>query len=218
MASGVEPKASRSRAKAALRGQVTEVFRRTIMDAAEAIFGTRGFAHAKMAEIAAEAGLATGTLYNYYASKEQIFCALVEHRGEEFVMRLQGIAARKEAAKDKLVRLASATLEYVETHGAMFNLFVQLGAMAEWSIRRVGGPGAERVYLRFVRLFEEQFAAAGREGVLRSGVSVAEMALLFTGSINGLVHGWLLRGRKERLSERAPFLVNLFLRGAGKRS
>jgi AcrR family transcriptional regulator len=193
------------------------VVRGTILDAAEAVFGERGFAEAKMSDIAAQAGMAAGTLYNYYDSKEEIFRALIEHRGEEFVKRLEGIAAAPGPERQKLVRLTGATLSYIEAHAAMFNLFVQLGGMAEWSIRRVGGPGAERLYLRYVHQFEERFATAIKEGIIRPAVSPAELALLFTGGINGLLHGWLLHGRKESLGERAEFLVDLFLQGAGNR-
>lgn len=208
---------SRARAKAALRGEVVEVFRRTILDAAEKVFGERGFDAARMAEIAAQAGVAAGTLYNYYASKEQIFRALIEHRGEEFVKRLQSIAVEAETTRTKLIRITSATLEYIETHSAMFSLFVQLGGMAEWSIRRLGGPAAEGVYVRFVRQFEDQFAAGRREGLIHSKLSPSDLSRVFTGGLNGFLHGWLMQGRKERLSQRAEDLVDLFLQGAGHR-
>lgn len=49
-----------------------------ILRAAEGLFARRGFAATRMHEIAKRAGLAVGTLYNYFPSKPRILLALVE--------------------------------------------------------------------------------------------------------------------------------------------
>lgn len=51
-----------------------------ILDAAYALFIEQGFAATSMREIAARAGVAPGSLYNHFASKEQIFGAILEAR------------------------------------------------------------------------------------------------------------------------------------------
>jgi len=48
-----------------------------ILDAALAEFAARGFAAARMDDIAARAGVTKGTLYLYFASKEELFKSLV---------------------------------------------------------------------------------------------------------------------------------------------
>lgn len=48
-----------------------------ILDAALAEFASRGFAAARMEDIAARAGVTKGTLYLYFASKEELFKSLV---------------------------------------------------------------------------------------------------------------------------------------------
>jgi AcrR family transcriptional regulator len=48
-----------------------------ILDAALAEFAARGFAMARMEDIAARAGVTKGTLYLYFASKEELFKSLV---------------------------------------------------------------------------------------------------------------------------------------------
>src|SRR5437667_1658893 len=92
------------RGPAGLRGELTEVFRRAILDAAEQVFGSRGFAQARMTEIAERAGLAAGTLYNYFDSKEAIFRALLEQRGEELSALLDPIALGPADARARLVQ------------------------------------------------------------------------------------------------------------------
>src|SRR5687768_552503 len=81
----------RGGARSSLRGAVATVIRGAILEAAETVFGERGFAGAKMVEVAERAGVAAGTLYNYYDSKESLFRALIEHRAEEFMGGLEAI-------------------------------------------------------------------------------------------------------------------------------
>src|ERR1043165_5952529 len=103
----------RAGGRAALRGRVVDIFRRTILDAAESVFGARGFADARMVEIAQKAGLAAGTLYNYFDSKERIFRALIEQRGRDFADELEAVAAAGPArGRRKLIELTRATLQY----------------------------------------------------------------------------------------------------------
>ena len=79
-----------------------------ILDAALEIFGDRGFARAKLDEIARHAGISKGTLYLYFDSKESIFRAMVRARvvtvvmaGEELLRSHQG------SYRDLLVKLTA---------------------------------------------------------------------------------------------------------------
>lgn len=58
--------------------------RSAILNAARAIFCRDGYEIAKMSDIASEAGVASGTLYLYFKSKEALACAI----GEDFFKRL----------------------------------------------------------------------------------------------------------------------------------
>ncbi len=48
-----------------------------LLDAALEVFAERGFAAARMEDIAARAGASKGTIYLYFPSKEAVFEALV---------------------------------------------------------------------------------------------------------------------------------------------
>ncbi len=57
--------------------------RQRILEAAEKLFTTRGFEACTTREIAEAAGIATGTLFNYFVSKEAVLaCLAVEAVGE----------------------------------------------------------------------------------------------------------------------------------------
>ncbi len=68
-----------------------------IIDAALDVFADKGFAAAKLDDIAARAGISKGTLYLYFASKEELLKAVVAERmlsmldkGREFVAEYEG--------------------------------------------------------------------------------------------------------------------------------
>jgi AcrR family transcriptional regulator len=53
--------------------------REQILDAAMEVFSRKGFAMATTAEIAREAGVAEGTIYNYFPSKRELFIAVIKN-------------------------------------------------------------------------------------------------------------------------------------------
>ena len=57
---------------------ITKERRQQILDAAREVFTERGFARATTAEIARTAGIAEGTIYNYFGSKRDLFTELVK--------------------------------------------------------------------------------------------------------------------------------------------
>lgn len=62
--------------------------RQRVLDAAAEVFGRHGFEGARIAEIAREAGLSVGAIYNHYASKADLLAAVVERHGVEQLNRL----------------------------------------------------------------------------------------------------------------------------------
>jgi AcrR family transcriptional regulator len=62
------------------RGESKEQTRQDLLRAAATVFGRRGYAAATMQEIAEEAARTTGALYGHFASKEDLFLALLDGR------------------------------------------------------------------------------------------------------------------------------------------
>jgi AcrR family transcriptional regulator len=62
--------------------------RQRLLDAAAVVFGRDGFEGARVAQIAEEAGLSVGALYNHYGSKAELLAAVVERHSAEELGRL----------------------------------------------------------------------------------------------------------------------------------
>jgi AcrR family transcriptional regulator len=77
------------------RGEAT---RRRILDAAEAVFGEKGYHAASVTEITQRAQVAQGTFYLYFHSKREIFLQLVADLGERLRTSLSA-ATRKSGSR-----------------------------------------------------------------------------------------------------------------------
>ena len=103
--------------------QVVSEFRRTeILNAARSVFARKGFVRGIMDAIAKEAGLAKGTVYLYFRSKEEIYRAVLDHDMESLKKStLERIDAAKNL-KDKIRAFTLARLENAETRKEFFRI------------------------------------------------------------------------------------------------
>jgi AcrR family transcriptional regulator len=67
--------------------------RQAILDAAREVFGELGYDQATVRDIIRRTGLAAGTFYNYYRSKEEVFAALADDGARRFAPVLKTLRA-----------------------------------------------------------------------------------------------------------------------------
>lgn len=67
-----------------------------ILDAAERLFGTKGFDQTSTNDILDEIGIARGTLYYHFKSKEEILDAVIERMTGRLIEKAKVIVAKKE--------------------------------------------------------------------------------------------------------------------------
>ena len=76
------------------REQTKIANRQAILDAAREVFGELGYETATVRDIIRRTGLAAGTFYNYYRSKEEVFAALADDGARRFAPILKGLRAK----------------------------------------------------------------------------------------------------------------------------
>ena len=67
-----------------------------ILDAAEHLFGTKGFDNTSTTDILNETGIARGTLYYHFKSKEELLDSMISRMTKRFVEKARKIAEQKE--------------------------------------------------------------------------------------------------------------------------
>ena len=136
---------------------------RAIVDAAAAVFAERGFRAARVADVAARAGIGKGTVYEYFRSKEDLFLAVF--RAFE-TATLDGAAPAAEAspgsAADFLRAFADATLKELRENLYFYPLTMEFWSAAATSDLR------DRLMVEFRELYAGYrtfVAAAIRRGM-----------------------------------------------------
>ena len=140
------------------RGRKT---REKLLHAAEAEFGERGFPEASIASITQRAGVALGTFYVYFESKEAVFRALVSYMGE---LTRQWIGERVAESPDRLTaerRGIEAFIEFVRTHRNLYRVVSMAQFVAEDAFRDY--------YAVFASAYEENLKRAAASGEIREG-------------------------------------------------
>jgi AcrR family transcriptional regulator len=76
-----------------------------IVQAAFEVFCAHGYGKARVEEVARKAGIAKGTVYLYYPTKEALFQAVVETKVSTAISRAGGLVDAFEGPTDRLLRL-----------------------------------------------------------------------------------------------------------------
>lgn len=107
-----------------------------LLEAAAHVMGERGFHDARVHEIAERADVGTGTFYNYFRSKDEIFEALTTDTMEGLAAHLD--AARDDAldARERLWATWRAVFEYADRHRDRFRVFFGEGQAFHTFIQR----------------------------------------------------------------------------------
>ena len=87
-----------------------------IVDAALAVFAEKGFAAARLDEIAACAGVSKGSLYLYFDTKEALFRAVVEQALAPEVRAIGGMLAAHPGPFPDLLELLAERLTFLISH------------------------------------------------------------------------------------------------------
>lgn len=131
----------------------TEETQAKILDAAESVFSEKGFEKSQLEEVAVRAGYTRGAIYAHYASKEDLFLALVDQRvlTKLSAMR-QAIEAEPEVAKRPAIFrrwLASQASDY--TWGTL---------MLEFKLYALRRPESRE---KLVHLYDLMAKSSGRD-------------------------------------------------------
>ncbi len=78
---------------------------RLLLQSAAKLFADRGFSCTRVADIASHAGVAKGTVYEYFPSKEELFFALFESINRRIRDRVDEVRSAQESARDQLIAL-----------------------------------------------------------------------------------------------------------------
>jgi AcrR family transcriptional regulator len=181
-----------------------------LLDAGLALFTERGIAHTTISEIVQRAGVAQGTFYLHFPSKDALLFALQDRVEERIVVRAR--AAIERAGPDWGSKLDACVMACFEDYERELDqhdvLFAHLPREASW---RKGGTHLGRGLTTVIADLLEEGSAAGAFDVTDRDVT----ALLLFSAIHGGFDEFVHVGPAVAKQRLVPALLALFRRTAG---
>lgn len=171
-----------------------------ILEAAEAVFASKGYYDAAVEDIAARAEISIGTLYNLFTNKEGLFLTVVEQRINHFLQQLAQRTATVQTAPEKLDALLTGIFEYLEQQQAFFRLYVTATHGLPWHLNSEMGDMLFTKYKEIQNAATEICQQGQTDGVFHTP-SPFSLALAILGVANAFLTSWIMSKKKRPLSE-----------------
>ena len=184
--------------------------RDAILRAAIDIFAERGYFNAQVADVARAAGVAAGTVYLYFKSKDDLLISIFERSMRDGLSRGREAVADLADPPERLRRLARGHLARLGSDRNLAIVFqVELRQSTKFMERF--SSTLLRDYLGLIR---EAIADGQRQGIFRADIKPTSAAKMLFGALDEMATNWILSKRRYSLEAEADEVVDFFLHGA----
>ncbi|MBI4634826.1 MAG: TetR/AcrR family transcriptional regulator [Candidatus Rokubacteria bacterium] len=182
---------------------------RQIIDAAIRVFARAGYYHSRVSDIAREAGIASGTIYLYFKTKDEILVTLFREKMADWVDHVRREISAEPDAVAKIRRL-------VRLHFTVLERNPDLAEVVQVELRQghkfFRGASAHEVSAYFALI-----ASVLEEGIearqIREDLPVKVATKMLFGAMDQLATSWVLGKRAYRLTDAADAVAVIFLKG-----
>ena len=186
----------------------TEQRQASLVAAALTLAAQRSPAAVTTADLALAVGITQGAVFRHFESKEAIWLAVIDFAHETLLDRLQKAA---EAHKPPLAALRAVFMAHVE-------FVVEQPGVPRVIFQELQHPQDTPLKVRVRQLMQDYrtlitglLKQAQAAQLLTSGTDLQATAVLFIGSVQGLVMQSLLSGQVDAMAAQAPAVFDLFL-------
>jgi TetR/AcrR family fatty acid metabolism transcriptional regulator len=180
-----------------------------IIDAAVRVFARNGFYNSRVSDIAREAGIASGTIYLYFKTKDEILVTLFREKMAAFVKALRTEIAREQDPEAKIRRLVRLHFEVLEASPDMAEV-VQVELRQGQKFFRGASAHEISAYFELIGSILHEGVAGG---VFRRDLPVKVATKMLFGAMDQVTTSWVLGKRGYRLADAAEPVANIFLKG-----
>ncbi len=183
--------------------------REAILRAAIKVFAQKGYFNSKVADIAKEAGIADGTVYLYFKSKEEILRSVFDRAMEEFIAEGKREIAEIREADKRLRRIAQLHLEKLGADRDLAIVFqVELRGSTKFMEEFSGGGFAE-----YLDIIKQTIEEGQKTSVFRKDLKAIVGAKILYGALDEMVTNWILSKRAYPLAPMADEVLKVFFGG-----
>ncbi len=180
-----------------------------ILQAAVRVFAQKGFYVARVADVAREAGVADGTIYLYFESKEALLQGLFEESMDRILDMMRELGGEGLPPAERLLQFFERYAQFTEEEPELAEvLTVQLREsgklMKQIATKRFG---------EFLHLLIGLIEDGQRTGAFRQDLSARTVARAMFGALDELSLSWVMSDARWRLKDSCRELLDVFLRG-----
>jgi AcrR family transcriptional regulator len=166
------------------RLQHQDLSRGLLLDAAEEVFGRKGYHDTTLKEVAELAGFSVGSVYTFFENKDDLFQQIFIRRGGDFMAGMDDVLTDTDASPlAQLHALLDFQVGFFRDHPHFGRLYLQVASAATLAVEhaQMGEVPRER-YEVAMRQQADLFRRGQRAGELRDGDPSA-LSRLFSGLV-----------------------------------
>jgi AcrR family transcriptional regulator len=157
--------------------------RAQLLDAAEEVFGRKGFHDTTLKEIAELAEFSVGSVYSFFENKEDLYLQVFLRRGAEFLPGMEAAVAAGGSPLEQLHRLVDFEVGFFRAHPAFGRLYLRSAATVVPTSEPADSEALSERFRAAMRIQADVFARGQAAGELRDG-DPDVLSRLFSGLVS----------------------------------
>jgi TetR/AcrR family transcriptional regulator, fatty acid metabolism regulator protein len=184
-----------------------------ILRAATKVFAQNGYFQSQVADVARVAGVAAGTVYLYFKSKDDLLVSIFERSMNEVLAEGRAAIA---GISDPATRLGKLAHLHLGRLGRDRDLAVVFQIELRQSVKFME-RFSETFLQDYFKLIRQAIADGQQSGAFRKDISATTATKIFFGALDEMATNWVLSRRKYDLNAEADAVVDLFINGVKRR-
>jgi AcrR family transcriptional regulator len=164
--------------------QHQDISRTQLLDAAEEVFGHKGFHETTLKEVAELAEFSVGSVYSFFENKDDLFRQIFLRRGGEFMAEIHEVLPAGAPALDQLHLLVDFEIGWFRSHPNFGRLVLRYSSASMLAANRAIDEVIATNFQEAMRIQSGIFRRGQDEGTLRRG-DPEVLARIFSGIISG---------------------------------
>jgi len=184
-----------------------------ILRAAAKVFARSGYFNSKVSDVAREAGVADGTVYLYFKSKDDLLMSIFTTAMDDFIRRARAELASLSDPLQQLRRFAHLHFESLERDRDMAIVFqIELRQSTKFMEQFSSSQLAE--YFQIIR---EIIETGQQTGLFRTQLSSRLVAKFLFGALDEMATNWVISHGNYPLTTMVDPVMDIFFNGVGTR-
>ena len=177
--------------------------KRSILDGALKVFKIHGIEKTTMDEIATESGFGKATLYYYFASKDEVFIAIMEDGWKQLWEGIESRIVEELSPRKKFMGIIKEMANIVKSNRILYGFLFTAPNHIHDESKQVWKTYQERLYAILKSIIEE--------GIKKKEFIDLNPGMLMK-AIGGLFHGLLIENKEDLDEKEFELMLNNFLR------